>query len=89
MSLFFFENNLILAVFLGGRAASRGLRPRLRRAIRSITCGALRACRWFRCYPSRKKKNDFLAYYFEEGLFISQSRRIFSPIKAKLVSKII
>jgi len=36
-----------------------------------------------------QKKNDFLAYYFEEGLFISQSRRIFSPIKAKLVSKII
>jgi hypothetical protein len=34
-----------------GRAASL----RSRRAIRSITRGALRACGWFRCYPSRRR----------------------------------
>jgi hypothetical protein len=37
-----------------GRAASRGLRPRSRRAIRSITFAVRSApLRWFRYYPSR------------------------------------
>jgi hypothetical protein len=35
-----------------------------------------------------EKKNGFSAYYFEEGLFISRSRRIFSPIKAKLAQRL-
>jgi molecular chaperone HscB len=49
---------LINYYFCFGRAASRGLRPRSRRAIRSITFALRRkrlALRWFRYYPSRKR----------------------------------